>query len=82
VGQTADTHRNGTTHVSFNPLDFIARLAALVPKPRVDFGSLTFLVNSPEISLRQDETLISTGRMLWVEIKVAAFPVQGPTARF
>ena len=26
--------RNGTTHVIFEPLDFIARLAALVPKPR------------------------------------------------
>ena len=28
--------RNGTTHVSFEPLDFMARLAALVPKPRVN----------------------------------------------
>jgi ribosomal protein S27E len=28
-------YRNGTTHVLFEPLDFIARLAALVPKPRV-----------------------------------------------
>ena len=27
--------RNGTTHVIFEPLDFIARLVALVPKPRV-----------------------------------------------
>ncbi|MSR08840.1 MAG: hypothetical protein EXR82_04815 [Gammaproteobacteria bacterium] len=26
--------RDGTTHVVFAPLDFIARLAALVPKPR------------------------------------------------
>ena len=26
--------RDGTTHVVFEPLDFIARLAALVPKPR------------------------------------------------
>ena len=26
--------RDGTTHVIFDPLDFIARLAALVPKPR------------------------------------------------
>ena len=25
--------RNGTTHVIFEPEDFIARLAALVPKP-------------------------------------------------
>ncbi len=28
--------RNGTTHVIFEPVDFIARLAALVPKPRVN----------------------------------------------
>jgi len=28
--------RDGTTHVFFEPLDFIARLAALVPKPRVN----------------------------------------------
>ena len=28
--------RDGTTHVVFEPLDFIARLAALVPRPRVN----------------------------------------------
>ena len=28
--------RNGTTHVIFEPMDFIARLVALVPKPRVN----------------------------------------------
>ncbi len=27
---------NGTTHVVFEPLDFLARLAALVPRPRVN----------------------------------------------
>lgn len=30
------TYRDGTTHVIFEPLDFIARLAALVPCPRVN----------------------------------------------
>jgi len=29
-------YRDGTTHVYFQPLDFIALLAALVPKPRVN----------------------------------------------
>jgi hypothetical protein len=29
-------YRDGTTHVLFEPVDFIARLAALVPKPRVN----------------------------------------------
>ncbi len=37
-------YRDGTTHVIFEPLDFIARLAALVPKPRVN---LTRLCRSP-----------------------------------
>ena len=29
-------YRDGTTHVIFEPLEFIARLAALVPRPRVN----------------------------------------------
>jgi len=29
-------YRDGTTHVFFQPLEFIARLAALVPRPRVN----------------------------------------------
>jgi hypothetical protein len=29
-------YRDGTTEVIFEPLDFIAKLAALVPKPRVN----------------------------------------------
>jgi hypothetical protein len=28
--------RDGNSHVIFEPLDFIARLAALIPKPRVN----------------------------------------------
>ena len=36
--QLKTPYRDGTTHVIFEPLDFIARLAALVPKPR---GNLT-----------------------------------------
>ncbi len=31
-------YRNGTTHVVFEPPDFIARLAALVPKPRINLA--------------------------------------------
>jgi len=34
--QLKTPYRYGTTHVIFEPLDFIARLAALVPKPRVN----------------------------------------------
>jgi hypothetical protein len=29
-------YRNGTTHVIFEPLDFISKLAALIPSPRVN----------------------------------------------
>jgi hypothetical protein len=34
--QLKTPYRDGTTHVIFEPLDLIARLAALVPKPRVN----------------------------------------------
>ena len=30
------SYSDGTTHVLFEPLDFIARLAALLPKPRAN----------------------------------------------
>ena len=33
--QLKTPYRDGTTHVIFEPLDFIARLAALVPRPRL-----------------------------------------------
>jgi hypothetical protein len=31
-------YRDGTTHILFEPLDFISTLAALVPKPRVNLA--------------------------------------------
>ena len=34
--QLKTPYHDGTTHVIFEPLDFIARLSALVPKPRVN----------------------------------------------
>ena len=33
-------YRDGTTHVIFEPVDFIAKLAALIPKPRVNLTRL------------------------------------------
>jgi hypothetical protein len=33
--QLKTPYNDGTTHVIFEPLDFIAKLVALVPKPRV-----------------------------------------------
>ena len=44
-------YRNGTTHIIFEPLDFIARLAALVPKPRVNLTRLHG-VYAPNCKLR------------------------------
>jgi hypothetical protein len=42
-------YRDGTTHVIFEPLDFMARLAALVPRPRVNLTRYhgVFAPNSP-----------------------------------
>jgi hypothetical protein len=34
--QLKTPYNNGTTHVVFEPLDFLARLATLVPRPRVN----------------------------------------------
>ena len=34
--QLKTPYRDGTTHVFFEPLDFMARLASLVPKPRIN----------------------------------------------
>jgi hypothetical protein len=34
--QLKTPYRNGTTHVVFEPLDFMAKLAALIPKPKVN----------------------------------------------
>ncbi len=39
--QLKTAYRDGTTHVIFEPLDFIARLAALVPKPRAHVPAST-----------------------------------------
>jgi hypothetical protein len=34
--QLKTAYRDGTTHVIFEPLDFISKLASLVPKPKVN----------------------------------------------
>ena len=43
------SYADGTTHVIFEPLDFVARLAALVPKPRANLTRFhgVFAPNSP-----------------------------------
>jgi hypothetical protein len=54
-------YRDGTTHVYFNPLDFIARLAALVPKPRVNLTRFHG-VFAPNSKLRSQVTLSGRGK--------------------
>ena len=46
-------YRDGTTHIIFEPLDFIARLAALIPPPRINLTRYhgVFAPNSPHRAL-------------------------------
>ncbi len=53
--------RDGTTHVFFEPLDFMARLAALIPKPRVNLVRYHG-VFAPNSSYRAAVTLARHGR--------------------
>jgi len=46
--QLKTPYRDGTTHVIFEPLDFIARLAALVPKRRVNLTRLCGDLHKPD----------------------------------
>jgi hypothetical protein len=49
--QLKTPYRDGTTHVVLEPLDFIARLAALIPKPRVNLTRYgVFAPNSAQCS--------------------------------
>ena len=53
--------RNGTTHVIFEPLDFISRLVALVPRPRVNLTRFHG-VFAPNSKYRARVTLASRGK--------------------
>jgi hypothetical protein len=52
--------RNGTTPVIFEPLDFIARLVALVPKPRVNLTRF-HAVFAPNSKYRSKVTPATSG---------------------
>ncbi len=54
-------YRDGTTHVIIEPLDFIARLAALVPKPRVNLTRFHGVL-APNSQLRARVTRAKRGR--------------------
>ena len=53
-------YRDGTTQVAFDPVDFIARLAALVPKPRVKITGTP----SPATTASLLRTTAGVGRLL------------------
>ena len=55
VYQLKRPFRDGTTEVVFEPLDFIARLAALIPKPRVNLTRFHG-VFAPNAKLREQVT--------------------------
>ena len=65
--QLKTPYRDGTTHVIFEPLDFMARLAALVPRPRVNLTRYhgVFAPNSPHRALvtkaGRDRVLLAPG---------------------
>jgi hypothetical protein len=46
-----------TTHVIFEPLDFIAKLATLVPKPRVNLTRFRLIIASTEDQVVIDKIL-------------------------
>lgn len=54
-------YRDGTTHVMFEPMDFLARLAALVPLPRVHLTRFHG-VYAPRSRLRASITPAGRGR--------------------
>jgi hypothetical protein len=53
--------RNGATHVIFEPLDFISRLVALVPKPRVNLTRFHG-VFAPNSKYRASVTPVKRGK--------------------
>lgn len=59
--QLKTPYSDGTTHVIFEPLDFIAKLAALVPKPRVNLTRLQG-VFAPNSKYRTEVTPARRGK--------------------
>ncbi|WP_175439504.1 transposase, partial [Alteromonas lipolytica] len=54
-------YRNGTTHVFFSPLDFIGKLAALVPPPRLNLTRF-YGVFAPNAKVRAEVTASQRGK--------------------
>jgi hypothetical protein len=54
-------YRDGTTHVFFEPIDFIGKLAALIPPPRLNLTRF-FGVFAPNSNLRAQVTASQRGK--------------------
>ena len=54
-------YRDGTTQVAFEPIDFVARLAALVPKPRVNLSLANSNFKPPPVAEIGCDNASSTG---------------------
>ncbi len=56
--------KDGTTHVIFEPLDFMARFAALVPKPRVNLTRFARIIPDTRLLCRPAKAVqIRSGRI-------------------
>jgi hypothetical protein len=54
-------YRDGTTHVFFDPIDFIGKLVALIPPPRLNLTRI-FGVFAPNSNLRAQVTASQRGK--------------------
>ena len=70
-------YRDGTTQVAFEPVDFIARLAALVPKPRVNLTRYHGVL-APNHRWRRLVTPAKRGKGV---MPIASTEVRSPTER-
>jgi hypothetical protein len=70
-------YRDGTTQVAFEPVDFIARLAALVPKPRVNLTRYHGVL-APNHQWRRLVTPAKRGKGMQ---PIASTEVRSPTER-
>jgi len=70
-------YRDGTTHVVFEPLDFIARLAALVPRPRAHLTRYHG-VFAPHSRWRAEVTPAGRGKATTTDLRT---PAERPRAK-
>jgi hypothetical protein len=70
--------KNGTTHVEFEPIDFIAKLAALVPPPRAHLTRFHGIF-APNANLRAQLTPAGRGRRPAIDAESTATPTDDRT---